>query len=474
MPAISPEVAAVKLMALNEFSGPNVMGEAEKPSFTDQKKLHLVSLGCARNLVDSELMLGRLMAAGWLVTDDPAEAHTIIVNTCSFIEPAIDESIDTILELAAYKQQEACKRLVVTGCLAERFREEIADTLPEVDAFLGTGAYASVVSAAESAAKGQTCLLPDPNLTPLQTNDAPRVCTTLFSAYLKIAEGCSRHCTYCIIPKLRGRQRSRPIKDILEEVKLLTSTGAREIILIAQESSAYGRDLSPPVDLAQLLREIASVAEKTWIRLLYGHPASLDRAMVQTVAGHMNLCAYYDVPIQHASDRILKKMNRGYTQSDLYRMVEMIRDIDPTAALRTTAIVGFPGETDADFQQLVDFIETVQFDHLGTFLYSDAADLPSHRLAGHVPAEIAQERFDRLMSAQVAISLAHNQKRIGRIFTVLVEKKEQDRLFSGRTAFQAPDVDGLTYIHAPVLQTGRFTDVKVTDARQYDLIGEPV
>jgi ribosomal protein S12 methylthiotransferase len=440
----------------------------------NEKKFHLVSLGCARNLVDSELMLGRLMAAGWIVSDDPGEAHTIIVNTCSFIEPAIDESIDTILELAAYKQHGVCKRLVVTGCLAERFQEGIADTLPEVDSFLGTGAFEHIVSAAQQADEGQTCHLPDPNLTPLQTKDAPRVCTTLFSAYLKIAEGCGRHCTYCIIPDLRGRQRSRPPGDILEEAQQLIASGAKEIILIAQESSAYGRDLSPPIDLSRLLNDIALVDKKTWIRLLYGHPASLDKAVIQTVSEYPNLCAYYDMPIQHASDRILKRMNRGYKKIDLTRTIDTIRDIDPEGALRTTVIVGFPGETDDDFEQLVDFIETVRFDHLGTFMYSDAEDLPSHRLDGHVPENVAQDRFDRLMSIQAAISLEHNRKRIGSIVKVLVEKEAQDQLFSGRTAFQAPDVDGLTYIRAPLLQTGRFTDVKVTDAHEYDLIGEPV
>lgn len=437
-------------------------------------KLHLVSLGCAKNLIDSEVMLGRLVNAGWVITDDPAEAEIIIVNTCSFIEPAVNESIDTILELAKFKETGICRHLVVTGCLPERFREEIVHALPEVDIFLGTGAFDRIVHAVNGSSDFSKCLLPDPNLLTMQTKEAHRVRSLSHIAYIKIAEGCSRHCAYCIIPRLRGKYRSRNHEDIIAEARSLVLSGVKELILVAQDTTSYGKDLNMSVDLSGLLESISDISEDVWIRLMYGHPESIDESIVKTIATYDNICTYFDIPVQHVSNSVLKRMRRKYTRDDLYRLFEKIRETAPDCALRTTAIVGFPGETDKDFQQLFDFAEDICFDHLGVFLYSDSEDLQSHRLSHHVPKNTATERHDRLMSRQADISLKNNQKYIGRVLKVLVEEKSEDNLFVGRTYFQAPEVDGITYINSNQLQPGRFAGIKITDAFEYDLAGKTV
>ncbi|MDL1984707.1 MAG: 30S ribosomal protein S12 methylthiotransferase RimO [Deltaproteobacteria bacterium] len=437
-------------------------------------KLHLVSLGCAKNLIDSEVMLGRLVNAGWVITDDPAEAEIIIVNTCSFIEPAVNESIDTILELVKFKETGICRHLVVTGCLPERFREEIVHALPEVDIFLGTGAFDRIVHAVNGSSDFSKCLLPDPNLLTMQAKEAHRVRSLSHIAYIKIAEGCSRHCAYCIIPRLRGKYRSRNHEDIIAEARSLVLSGVKELILVAQDTTSYGKDLNMSVDLSGLLESISDISEDVWIRLMYGHPESIDESIVKTIATYDNICTYFDIPVQHVSNSVLKRMCRKYTRDDLYRLFEKIRETAPDCALRTTAIVGFPGETDKDFQQLFDFAEDICFDHLGVFLYSDSEDLQSHRLSHHVPKNTAKERHDRLMSRQADISLKNNQKYIGRVLKVLVEEKSEDNLFVGRTYFQAPEVDGITYINSNQLQPGRFAGIKITDAFEYDLAGKTV
>ncbi|MBC2693980.1 MAG: 30S ribosomal protein S12 methylthiotransferase RimO [Desulfobacteraceae bacterium] len=437
-------------------------------------KLHLVSLGCAKNLIDSEVMLGRLVNAGWILTDDPAEAEIIIVNTCSFIEPAVNESIDSILELAKFKETGICQHLVVTGCLPERFREEIVHALPEVDIFLGTGAFDRIVHAVNGSSNFSKCLLPDPNLLTIQAKEAHRVRSSSHIAYIKIAEGCSRHCTYCIIPSLRGKYRSRNNEDIIAEARSLVLSGVKELIIVAQDTTSYGKDLNTSVDLSGLLESISDISEDLWIRLMYGHPESINESIIKTIATYDNICTYFDIPIQHVSSSVLKRMRRKYTRDDLYRLFEKIRETAPDCALRTTAIVGFPGETDRDFQQLFDFVEDICFDHIGVFLYSDSEDLQSHRLSHHVPQKTAKKRHDLLMSRQTDISLKNNLKYIGRVLNVLVEEKSKDNLFIGRTYFQAPEVDGITYINSNKLQSGRFARIKITDAFEYDLAGKTV
>jgi ribosomal protein S12 methylthiotransferase len=448
-------------------------------------KLYLESLGCARNQVDSEIMIGRLQRAGCVLTDDPEAAETIVVNTCSFIESAAQESIDTILDLAEFKKEGSCKRFVVAGCLPERYREEILGSLPEVDVFLGTGAFAQIVKAVQDPQYTHQCLLPDPDLDVLQKNDSPRDLLDSHSAYLKIAEGCSKSCTYCIIPKLRGRQKSRPLEDIVTEARLLISRGVKELVLVAQDTTAYGKDLPKRASLNELMTELAGLATQTspdtsvpWLRVLYGHPESIEDAFIKTVAANSNMCPYFDIPIQHVSASVLKRMGRQYSRDDLYRLFDGIRKRIPDAALRTTLIVGFPGETDKDFEALLEFAEKVRFDHLGVFIYSDAEDLPSHRLGGHVPEAVAEDRYHQLMSAQADISAVNNQKYIGSIVQVLVEESLPDNLFAGRTVFQAPEVDGVSYINSGQtpfqLKIGSITDMRVTDAMEYDLMGESI
>jgi len=435
-------------------------------------KLHLVSLGCAKNLVDSEVMIGRLMQRGWMNTPNPEKADVIIINTCSFIESAINESIDTILELARYKQTGACQRLIVAGCLPERFREEIIDALPEVDFFLGTGAFSQIVQAVLDPLNASRCLLPDPYLIPLQKPKTQRVLSSSNLAYIKIAEGCNRHCTYCIIPKLRGKQRSRNLEDIVAEARSLVSAGIKELILIAQDTTSYGNDLKPPIPLNRLLEDMSSISDNVWVRFLYGHPESIDESLIRTVAKYQNICSYFDIPIQHVSDSILKKMGRNYSSDSLRILFDKIRSFVSDAALRTTVLIGFPGETDEYFKELIDFIQEVQFDHIGAFIYSDAQDLPSHHLSDHIPNHIAQDRYDQLMSCQAEISLQMNRKHIGAVYDVLIEKALGDNLFSGRTFFQAPEVDGTTYIHSEQLEIGSFVNARIVDALEYDLTGE--
>jgi len=441
----------------------------------NERQVYLESLGCARNAVDSEEMLGQLKRAGWSTTTDPAHADTIVINTCSFIEPAVNESIDTILELGKYKKSGACKRLIVVGCLPERYREEIAKEFPEVDAFLGTGAFDQVVEAVEGRLNWKKCLLPDPNRAVLPDSAQTRLQSRPHMAYLKIAEGCSRQCTYCIIPNLRGKLRSRPMNYILAEAQTMVSNGVKELVLVAQDTTAYGNDLTPSQSIGRLLSELSALSEDIWIRVMYGHPESLDDAFLRTVAEFSNICPYFDIPIQHVSSRILRQMGRQYTKADLYRLFDGIRNFVPNAALRTTIITGFPGETESDIEQLMTFMDTVRFDHLGVFIYSDSEDLPSHKLDQHVPERIAKTRYDQIMSRQQTISTENNRKHLNQVYTILVDEEMENEVFSGRTIFQAPEVDGVTYIRSKVpLKSGSFINARINDTLEYDLICEPV
>jgi ribosomal protein S12 methylthiotransferase len=291
-------------------------------------------------------------------------------------------------------------------------------------------------------------------------------------AYIKVAEGCSRHCTYCIIPKLRGKQRSRHPEDIVSEARDLISSGVKELILIAQDTTHYGTDLHPPVPLYRLLEKISDISNNIWIRILYGHVESIEDSFIRTVAEHRNICSYFDVPIQHASDKILKKMGRNYTSENLYRLFDNIRSTVPDAALRTAIIVGFPGETDKDFESLSTFIQDICFDNLGVFIYSDAEDIPSHKLPGHIPKSVAMDRYNRLMAVQQKISLLNNRKHIGKNYDVLVEESMGNNLYKARTFFQAPEVDGTTDIYSKNLHIGSFVQVRIEEASEYDLKGK--
>lgn len=434
-------------------------------------RVHIINLGCARNLVDGEMMSGILRQNRCTMVDTPLQADAIVVNTCSFIQSAADESIDVILEMARYKAEGDCKRLVVTGCLPERYREDIVGALPEVDVFLGTGAYDQILEAVRTVPPG-TCRLPPAGWNPLWRSMPFRTPSVPHLAYLKIAEGCNRRCTYCIIPKLRGDLRSRPLPDIISEARFLIESGAKELVLVAQDAACYGRDLSAGVSLAGLLDAIAALSADIWIRVLYGHPESLDAAAVGAIARHPNVCSYFDLPIQHASDPVLKRMGRPGSQRDLRGLFDMIRSTVPDATLRTTVMTGFPGETEEDFQTLLNFISEIRFDHLGAFVYSDSEDLPAHRLSQPVSRKAANKRYRALMTRQMQIASEINAAHIGQTRTVLVEEMPEPGLYAGRTVFQAPEVDGITYVRANNLAIGEFASVRIIDALEYDLIGE--
>jgi ribosomal protein S12 methylthiotransferase len=440
-------------------------------------KIYLESLGCSRNQVDSEIMLGRLVAAGHQIITDPAQADAIIVNTCGFISTASQEAVDVILEMAEFKTTGSCRRLVVTGCLVQRYKDDpdLLDSLPEVDAFLGTAACDHIVKAVENTDKVPFTLFPEPDARQVDTPVQARELLNEKIAYIKVSEGCSRHCTYCIIPTLRGRQRSRPIELICREASALLDKGVKEIILTAENTTDYGLDLAGPAFHTVLEKTSKKMAQKdpsAWLRFLYTHPHTLDERVIEAVQRHANICSYYDVPIQHAHDEVLKRMGRPYTGQDLIRLFSDIRRLDPDAALRTTIIVGFPGETDQQFKDLLAFIQEVEFDFLGVFTYSDSQDLPAHKLSGHIPEDVAELRHDTIMAAQAKISEKRNARHVGRVYPVLVEENPEDGVYIGRTPFQAPEVDGVTFIYSDGLDTGSLVQVKITDAFEYDIAGE--
>lgn len=438
--------------------------------------VYLETLGCSRNQVDSEIMLGKLLSAGHTLTDDPQKAEVIIVNTCTFISTASDEAVDVILQMAQYKRTGRCKRLIATGCLAQRYKDDkgLVDELPEVDAFLGTAACEQIVDAVENRGVKALTLFPDPNRRGFQDTSEKRSLLSDHFAFIKVSEGCNRKCTYCIIPQLRGKQRSRPVEDICKEAQNLASDGIKELILTAENTTDYGQDLSADVGFDLVLDRLGQhfKGSDTWIRMLYTHPNTLTPAVIESVKNHPSICSYYDVPIQHASSRVLKRMGRPYTQEDLVQLFDTIRKADPNAALRTTLIVGFPGETEDDFNQLLTFINKVKFDHLGVFTYSDADDLKSHHLNDHVPADVALKRQDVLMAAQAKISESINETHVGKVYDVLVEENPEPGVYIGRTRFQAPEVDGVTFIYTDGLEIGTLVKVRMTDAFEYDLAGE--
>ncbi|MDY6951636.1 MAG: 30S ribosomal protein S12 methylthiotransferase RimO [Thermodesulfobacteriota bacterium] len=436
--------------------------------------IHLISLGCPKNLVDSEIMLGRLLQAGHTITSDASDADCVVVNTCSFIQPAVEESIDTILEMGSWRQQAPERRLVVVGCLAQRFGKDLAEELPEVDCFLGTGAFDSITEAVQGSLQGRPVLLPPPERAAVDNHMVPRLRTTPpHTAYLKIAEGCSDKCTYCIIPRLRGPHRSRPMEEVLSEARALAESGVKELILVAQNTTAYGRDLDRGYGLEHLLAELASLSQLKWIRTLYGHPAYVTDGLIETIATHDRLCSYFDIPIQHVSTSVLKRMGRANKTKDILPLFARIREQVPDAVLRTTLMVGFPGETEDAFLSLLDVIEEVRFDHLGAFIYSGAKDLPSDSLQGHVSEDVKRDRFHRLLTRQAELSGATAQKYVGRVLEVLVESpaREPHGGWVGRAWFQAPDIDGVVHIHEGEAKEGMFVKVQITAAHEYDLTG---
>ena len=433
-----------------------------------------ISLGCDKNLVDSEVMLGLLDAKGYQIVDDETMADVIVVNTCCFIHDAKEESIQTILDMARYKTEGRLKALIVTGCLAQRYQEEIQKEIPEVDAVLGTTSYDKIVDAVEGALVGNGHMeLADVNALPLP--DSHRMVTTGgHYAYLKIAEGCDKHCTYCIIPKIRGNYRSVPMERLVKEAEELAEQGVKELILVAQETTLYGRDLYGEKSLHVLLRRLCEVKGIRWIRILYCYPEEIDENLIRVMKEEPKICHYLDLPIQHANDEILKRMGRRTSKKQLIEIIEKLRQEIPDITLRTTLITGFPGETKEQHEEVMEFVDEMEFERLGVFTYSPEEDTPAASMPDQIPEEVKVDRQAEIMELQQDIVFDQAEDMIGREVLVMIEGKVADEnAYVGRTYKDAPNVDGLIFINTDEeLMTGDFAKVKVTGALEYDLIGE--
>jgi ribosomal protein S12 methylthiotransferase len=453
------------------------------------QRIGFLSLGCPKNLVDSEVMMGQLKRHGYELTTDREAADVIIINTCGFIEPAKEESINTILEMARLKETANCKRLVVTGCLIERYRQELLDQLPEIDAVLGTSEIEKIVAAVDpAAAQAQDAAFITSNAwmrrglpTYLYDENSPRLLATpRHFAYIKIAEGCDHMCAFCAIPQMRGHYRSRRAGSILREAEQLAAQGVKELILISQDSTRYGEDLGVKNGLANLLRSLARVDGIEWIRVMYSYPNSLSDATLEAMAEEERVCKYLDIPLQHASASVLKRMRRGGDRRLLEKLLTRARQFVPGLTLRTTFIVGFPGETEEDFEELMEFVRDMEFDRVGVFTYSDEEGTPGYELEGKVSARVMRSRRARLMREQAEISRRRNQALVGKRLKVLLEgtSEESQLLLEARLESQAPEIDGRVLINqAPEgfsAQAGDFIQVEITEAHEYDLIAKVI
>ena len=445
------------------------------------KKVGFISLGCPKNLVDSEVMMGHLKQSGYEITPDADEAETLVVNTCGFIDAAKQESIEAILEAARLKSEGRCRRLIVAGCLVERYRDELRAEIPEVDAFIGTNQVAEITNVCQERTNTRALpILPIGNqsATYLYDESTPRVLATPgYSAYIKIAEGCDRPCGFCFIPQMRGHFRSRRFGSVINEAEQLAKSGVKEIILVAQDSSRYGEDLGQTDGLAHLLRELAHVEGVEWVRVMYTYPTHISDAFLDVLAEEPKAVKYLDMPLQHASANVLKLMRRGGTRASLERLIARVRKRVPGVAVRTTFITGFPGETEEDFKELLAFVRAVEFDRVGVFTYSDEEGTPAYDLPDKVAPKIAERRRARLMKEQARISRRRNRARVGSTARVLFEgeSKETDLLWQGRMETQAPDIDGCVLINDTpenfVPQPGDFVNVLITEAQDHDLVG---
>lgn len=437
-------------------------------------KILFISLGCDKNLVDTEVMLGMLASRGYEMTNDEQEADIIVINTCCFIHDAKEESIQNILEMAEYKKNGSAKALIVTGCMAERYRQEILDEIPEVDEVLGTTAYDRILDAVDVALAGQHEVM-TADLDALPLPETKRLVTTGgHFAYLKIAEGCDKHCTYCIIPKIRGNFRSVPMERLLKEAQDLAEQGVKELILVAQETTLYGKDLYGEKSLPKLLRELCKISGIRWIRILYCYPEEITDELIQVMKEEPKICHYLDLPIQHANDTILKRMGRRTSKQELIDIVQKLRKEIPDICLRTTLITGFPGETQEQHEEVMEFIDTLEFDRLGAFTYSPEEDTPAATFEDQIDEEVKEDRQADIMELQQEIAFDKVEDMIGREVLVMIEGKVADEnAYVGRTYRDAPNVDGLIFINTDVeLISGDFAKVKVTGALDYDLIGE--
>lgn len=437
------------------------------------------SLGCDKNRVDSEVMLGILAQNGFQTIADEAEADIIVINTCCFIKDALDESIETILEMAEYKKTGKCKGLIVAGCLGQRYEKEFFDELPEVDAVIGTAAYESVAEVAADILKGKMGekYLEDIDRPMEDTNGKLRILSTApYFAYLKISEGCDNHCTYCVIPKLRGKHRSRTMESLVEEAKVLADNGVEELVIVAQDTSIYGRDLYGEPKLHDLLEELSKVDGIEWIRLLYCYPETLTQETIDEMARNEKICHYIDMPIQHGNDAVLKRMGRKSNQALIKEKVAALRGAMPNIAIRTTLIVGFPGETEEEFQDLVDFVEEMRFDRLGVFSYSQEEGTAAAIMENQIDEDLKEVRKETIMDIQKNIAASLCEKEVGKVVQVLVEGKlPEENIYCGRTRRDAPDIDGLVFLTAEEeLYSGDFVTARIREAGDYDLMGDVI
>ncbi|WP_207654572.1 30S ribosomal protein S12 methylthiotransferase RimO [Peptostreptococcus russellii] len=434
-------------------------------------KIALESLGCSKNLVDAEIMLGILNKSGHQLVGECEDADVVIVNTCGFIEDAKQESIDTIISYADLKNEGVIKYLLVSGCLAQRYTEELLEEIPEIDAIVGTGSYDKITEVVDNLVDdGKVIEKGDINFS--FDEELPRyISTPPYLAYLKIGEGCDNNCTYCIIPKLRGKYRSREMEDLIEEAKELKKSGVKELVVIAQDTTVYGTDLYKKPTLAKLLDELAKL-DFDWIRVLYSYPEGITEEIVDVIAANDNICSYFDIPMQHASDSVLKLMNRKTSKEELKSKVEMIRNKIPDATIRTTLIVGFPGETDEDFEELVEFVKEMKLDRMGAFKYSREEDTAADKLPNHIDEELKTERLERIMMVQQSISEDLNQLKLGRVYKTLIEDRVDDSLLIGRTQCDAEDIDSVVYVETREdIEIGDMVDVEIESAYEYDLKG---
>ena len=436
--------------------------------------LLFISLGCDKNLVDTEKMLGILGGEGYSFVDDESDADVIVVNTCCFIGDAKEESVNTILEMAELKKSGRLKALIVTGCLAERYKNEITEEIPEVDAVLGTTSYEEIAGAIREALKGEKTLVFKDIDAPVGKETKRLVTTGGHYAFLKIAEGCDKRCTYCIIPYLRGRYRSVPMEQLEKEARELADQGVKELILVAQETTLYGKDLYGEKKLPELLRRLSSIPGIQWIRLQYCYPEEITDELIETIKNEEQVCHYLDIPIQHASDAILKRMGRRTSNKEIRELVAKLRREIPDIALRTTFISGFPGETEEVHEILMEFVDDMEFDRLGVFAYSPEEDTPAYSFKDQVPDEVKEERRAEIMELQQDIAFEKSESMKGSVLEVMIEGKVADEnAYVGRTYMDSPGVDGLIFVNTGLsLMSGDFVRVRVTGALEYDLIGE--
>ena len=439
-------------------------------------KVGFVSLGCSKNLIDTEMMIGVFKNNGFTIVNNPQTANIIVINTCGFIEPAKEEAINTILEMAEYKKTGKCKILVATGCLVERYKEELEKALPEVDVFLKYSDYAEEKGkSAETFAKVLKQIAQDKKIEKTQLDFMDRVITTGKNyAYLRIAEGCSNRCTYCAIPYIRGAFVSRKIEDILEEAEMLVKSGRRELILIAQDTSKYGVDIYKKPQLAKLLKELCKIKDLKWIRFLYTYPEDITDELVEVVKKEDKICKYFDIPIQHISDKVLKRMNRKCTGESIRKVISKLRKEIPNVVIRTTVMVGFPGETNEDFEELYNFIKETKFDKLGAFTYSKEDGTPASRLKEQIHPMTKKSRYNKIMKLQKEISKQNEQKLIGRELEILIEDISLDRkYYIGRSYMDVPEIDGVAYVKNNNTKEdliGKYIKAKVVEVKDYDII----